>query len=278
MEINFNEQLNEYNEFDEKRFKNSFVSIQDLEKIYPNGVKAVYDFNLDIKHNEFIVIVGPSGCGKTTTLRMIAGLEDISSGGVFVDEELINYKPSKDRKMAMVFQNGGLLNSLSVEENVGLYLKEHRLKTPAQIKSIVEKELTKLNLTEEDARKYPYELSGGMKKRVAIARAIVMEPKVVLYDEPTSELDPVVAKTVVDEIRRIHQEEGQTTVIVTHDRELAFEIADHIAILIDGTLLKMGTAMEIKEILSQSIPKENKNLTKVKNFLTINYKSIYKGE
>ena len=117
-----------------------------------------------------------------------------------------------------------------------------------------------------------------MKKRVAIARAIVMEPKVVLYDEPTSELDPVVAKTVVDEIRRIHQEEGQTTVIVTHDRELAFEIADHIAILIDGTLLKMGTTMEIKEILSQAIPKENKNLTKVKNFLTINYKSIYKGE
>ena len=123
MEINFNEQLNEYNEFDEKRFKNSFVSIQDLEKIYPNGVKAVYDFNLDIKHNEFIVIVGPSGCGKTTTLRMIAGLEDISSGGVFVDEELINYKPSKDRKMAMVFQSYALYPQMNVFDNIAFPLK-----------------------------------------------------------------------------------------------------------------------------------------------------------
>lgn len=244
-----------------------------------DGTPILRNISFNVRPGEIFVLMGPSGSGKTVLLRHLIGLLTPDQGEISIDGQRPGTPDFFDHvPMAMVFQNGGLLNSLSVEENVGLYLKEHRLKSPTQIKSIVEKELTKLNLTEEDAHKYPYELSGGMKKRVAIARAIVMEPKVVLYDEPTSELDPVVAKTVVDEIRRIHQEEGQTTVIVTHDRELAFEIADHIAILIDGTLLKTGTTMEIKEILSQSIPEENKNLMKVKNFLTINYKSIYKGE
>jgi phospholipid/cholesterol/gamma-HCH transport system ATP-binding protein len=146
----------------------------------------------------------------------------------------------------MVFQSGGLLNSLTVAENVGLYLSEHRLKPPAEIEKIVLEKLALVELGAEDAAKYPSELSGGMKKRVAIARALVIEPQLILFDEPTSELDPLVALTIGREILNLNQHIGATTVVVTHDRDLAFGIADRIAFLLEGEIVALGTPDEIR--------------------------------
>ena len=173
------------------------INIKNLYKSF-DGTPILNDISLNIEPGEIFVIMGPSGSGKTVLLRHIIGLLTPDLGEVIIDGESSLSAHLQDRiRMSMVFQNGGLLNSLSVKENVGLYLSEHRLKTPAEINQIVENELRRLNLNKADAEKYPYELSGGMKKRVAIARTIVMEPNVVLYDEPTSELDPVMARIVV---------------------------------------------------------------------------------
>lgn len=239
------------------------ISVRKLCKSF-EGTPVLKDVSLEICSGEVFVIMGPSGSGKTVLLRHLIGLMAPDQGQVLVDGQSPLSEDLRQRiRMAMVFQNGGLLNSLSVEENVGLYLREHRLKPTAQIKEIVASELAEFGLSPADAAKYPYELSGGMKKRVAIARAIVMEPKVVLYDEPTSELDPLMAYTVSEVIGRVHRQYQQTTVIVTHDRELAFGIANHIAILINGMLLKVGTPDEIR----------NCEDPQIKNFLTINYKT-----
>jgi phospholipid/cholesterol/gamma-HCH transport system ATP-binding protein len=146
----------------------------------------------------------------------------------------------------MVFQSGGLLNSLTVGENVGLYLSEHRLKPAAEIERIVQEKLELVHLGPKDSLKYPSELSGGMKKRVAIARALVMEPQVVLYDEPTSELDPLVAVTVGREIVRANAVTRATTLVVTHDRDLAFGIANRIAFLSEGRIVAVGTPEVIR--------------------------------
>ena len=244
------------------------INIKSLCKSF-DGTPILNDISLNIEPGEIFVIMGPSGSGKTVLLRHIIGLLTPDSGEVIIDGESTLSAHLQDRiRMSMVFQNGGLLNSLSVKENVGLYLSEHRLKTPAEINQIVENELRRLNLNKADAEKYPYELSGGMKKRVAIARTIVMEPNVVLYDEPTSELDPVMARIVVEEIARVHKQYNQTNVIVTHDRELAFEIGNHIAILINGTLVKVGTPEQIR----------NSNDSTLINFLTTNYKLTHKQQ
>lgn len=244
------------------------ITVHNLSKTFEE-TPTLQEVSFQVNPGEIFAIMGPSGSGKTVLLRHIIGLLTPDKGEVKVDGESPLSETLRDRiRMALVFQNGGLLNSLSVEENVGLYLTEHRLKPAGEIKKIVASELSKLNLSEKDAQKFPYELSGGMIKRVAIARAIVMEPKVVLYDEPTSELDPVAARSVVEEIHRIHEQQHQTTILVTHDRELAYEIADHIAILIDGRLLRIGTSAEIQSLANST----NENDVLLKKFLNTNYK------
>jgi len=188
-------------------------------------------------------VMGPSGSGKSVLLKHIIGLETPDEGEILIEGESIQSPGVMDKyRMAMVFQSGALFNSLTVGENVGLYLSEHRLKPPDEIARIVTEKLEIVGLRGQENRS-PSELSGGMKKRVAIARALVIEPQLILYDEPTSELDPLMAVTIGDELnRRIHV----TSIAVTHDRDLAFGIADRIALMADGQILTVGKPAEVR--------------------------------
>ena len=222
------------------------VSVRGLRKSF-GGEPVLKGLDLDVRAGEIFALMGPSGSGKSVFLRHLIGLEKPDEGEIKVGGELIANEGIGDRfRLAMVFQSGGLLNSLTVAENVGLYLSEHRLKPPAEIEKIVLEKLALVELGAEDAAKYPSELSGGMKKRVAIARALVIEPQLILFDEPTSELDPLVALTIGREILNLNQHIGATTVVVTHDRDLAFGIADRIAFLLEGEIVALGTPDEIR--------------------------------
>ena len=228
-----------------ERRENAFISLQNLVKVYPNGEKAVYNFDLDIDKNEFIVIVGPSGCGKSTTLRMIAGFEDISDGDIYLEGELLNYKPSNERRMAMVFQNFNLFSHLSVLDNITI--------APVHVKGIAKDkaaakamELLKLVGLADKADAYPRSLSGGQKQRVAIARALAMDPEIILFDEPTSALDPEMVGEVLDVMKKL-AEEGMTMLVVTHEMGFAREVADDVIFMADGQIVESGTAEQIFE-------------------------------
>lgn len=218
--------------------------------------------DLDVLPGEIFVIMGPSGSGKSVLLRHLIGLERPDAGEILINGESIQTPEVADQyRMAMVFQSGALLNSLTVGENVGLYLQEHRLRSPAEIARIVAEKLAVVGLkgTED---KMPSELSGGMKKRAAIARALIIEPQLILYDEPTSELDPVSSVVVGEEILKLNQRTGVTSIVVTHDRDLAFGIGHRIAIINDGRIVALGVPDEIKAS-SQPI---------VRNFLNADFK------
>jgi len=222
------------------------VSVRGLRKSF-DGRVVLNDLDLDILPGEIFVLMGPSGSGKSVFLRHLIGLEEPDAGEIRVAGERAEPDAADPKhRLAMVFQSGGLLNSLTVEENVGLYLSEHRLKPKDEIARIVAEKLRLVQLGPQDAAKYPSELSGGMRKRAAIARALVMEPQLVLFDEPTSELDPLVALTIGREIISLNQRTGATVVVVTHDRDLAFGIADRLAFLSEGRLLALGTAAELR--------------------------------
>lgn len=222
------------------------VSVRGLRKSF-DGRVVLHDLSLDIQAGEIFVLMGPSGSGKSVFLRHLIGLEEPDAGEIRVAGKKAMPDPANPtHRLAMVFQSGGLLNSLTVEENVGLYLTEHRLKPPAEIARIVAEKLELVRLAPEDAAKYPSELSGGMRKRVAIARALVVDPELVLFDEPTSELDPLVALTIGREIINLNRRTGATAVVVTHDRDLAFGIADRLAFLAEGRILALGTAAELR--------------------------------
>jgi phospholipid/cholesterol/gamma-HCH transport system ATP-binding protein len=200
-----------------------------------------------VNPGEIFVIMGPRGSGKTVLLKHIIGLEEPDQGELLINgEQISNPEVMARYRMAMVFQSGALLNSLSVGENVGLYLTEHRLHTPAEIQRIVTEKLEVVGLhgTED---KMPSDLSGGMKKRVAIARALVIEPQLILYDEPTSELDPISAVVIAEEIVRLNERIGVTSLIVSHDRDLAFGVADRIAVIGEGRILMLGTPDEVRQ-------------------------------
>jgi phospholipid/cholesterol/gamma-HCH transport system ATP-binding protein len=202
--------------------------------------------DLEVRPGEIFVLMGPSGSGKSVLLRHIIGLELPDAGEILINGESIQADGVMDRhRMAMVFQSGALLNSLTVGENVGLYLSEHRLKSPEEIARIIADKLEVVGLkgTEE---KMPTELSGGMRKRVAIARALVIEPELILYDEPTSELDPLSAIVIGEEILRLNQRTRVTSLVVSHDRDLAFGIADRIAVIHEGRILAVGTPAAVK--------------------------------
>ena len=221
------------------------VAVRGLRKSYGRQeVLKGLDFN--VERGEIFVIMGPSGSGKSVLLKHIIGLETPDAGEILIEDQPAGSAAVRDHyRLAMVFQSGALLNSLTVEENVGLYLTEHRLKPPAEIHRIVMEKLALLGL-EGAEQKPPGELSGGMKKRVAIARALVIDPQLILYDEPTSELDPLIAVTIGREIINLRARIHATSIVVTHDRDLAFGIADRLALMHEGRILCVGTADEVR--------------------------------
>ena len=221
------------------------VEVRGLSKSFGN-VSVLKNLNFEVQRGEIFVIMGPSGSGKSVLLKHIIGLETPDKGEILIEGESIHSPSVMDKyRMAMVFQSGALLNSLSVGDNVGLYLTEHQLKPPAEIRHIVAQKLELVGLKGLEDRS-PGELSGGMKKRVAIARALVIEPQLILYDEPTSELDPLMAVTIGEEILNLKERTHATSIVVSHDRDLAFGVADRIAILNEGKILFIGTADEVK--------------------------------
>jgi phospholipid/cholesterol/gamma-HCH transport system ATP-binding protein len=221
------------------------VQVRGLRKSF-NGQPVLNGIDLDVASGEIFVVMGPSGSGKTVLLKHIIGLEKPDAGEILINgQSVASSDVTGDYRMAMVFQSGALLNSLTVGENVGLYLSEHRLKPDAQIARIVAEKLELVGLQGLEAR-YPNELSGGMKKRVALARALVIDPQLILYDEPTSELDPLMAVTIAEEILKLKNRIHVTSMIVTHDRDLAFGIADRIAIIDAGRILAVGSREGIR--------------------------------
>jgi phospholipid/cholesterol/gamma-HCH transport system ATP-binding protein len=221
------------------------VDVRGLRKSY-GGQWVLRGIDLSVEPGEIFVLMGPSGSGKSVLLKHVIGLERPDEGEVAIEGQSIQAPEVMDRyRMAMVFQSGALLNSLSVGENIGLYLSEHRLKPPAEIAQIVREKLELVGLGQIE-NKFPNELSGGMKKRVSIARALVIEPQLILYDEPTSELDPLIAVTIAQEIVQLKKRIGVTSLVVTHDRDLAFGIADRMAIIQEGEILFTGTPEEVR--------------------------------
>ena len=202
--------------------------------------------DIEVKPGEIFVIMGPSGSGKSVLLKHLIGLEAPDAGEILINGEPVHPDEIAGKyRMAMVFQSGALLNSLTVGENVGLYLAEHRLKSPAEIAAIVAEKLEAVGL-KDAADKMPGELSGGMKKRVAIARSLVIEPQLILYDEPTSELDPISSVVIGEEILKLKHRIHVTSLVVTHDRDLAFGVADRIAVINEGRIITVGTPEEVK--------------------------------
>ena len=222
------------------------VRIDGLRKGYA-GVPVLKGISFEVERGETFVIMGPSGSGKSVLLKHIIGLEPPDEGDIFIEGESVCDESAMSKyRMALVFQSGALFNSLNVLENVGLYLTEHRLKSPEEITRIAIEKLDFLGLKNVKDR-FPGELSGGMKKRVVIARALVIEPQLILYDEPTSELDPLSAVVIGEEIINLQKRVHVTSIVVTHDRDLAFGIADRIAMMYEGEILAIGTVEEIKQ-------------------------------
>ncbi|MGD0251101.1 MAG: ATP-binding cassette domain-containing protein [Verrucomicrobiota bacterium] len=237
------------------------LQVRGLRKSF-NGQEVLRGVDFEVKPGEVFVIMGPSGSGKSVLLKHLIGLEAPDAGEILVNGESIQSPEIAAKyRMALVFQSGALLNSLTVGENVGLYLSEHRLKSPEEIARIVAEKLEDVGL-KDVIDKLPSELSGGMNKRVAIARALVIEPQLILYDEPTSELDPLSAIVIGEEILRLKERIHVTTLVVSHDRDLAFGVADRIAVINEGRILTIGTPDEVKRF----------NDPLVQNFLHADFK------
>ena len=239
------------------------VSLRHIKKVYPNmekkkkgesekktnlkvtdeGVLAVQDFNLEIRDQEFIVLVGPSGCGKSTTLRMVAGLEEISGGDLLIDGVRVNDVGPKDRDIAMVFQSYALYPHMTVRGNMEFPLKLRKMPKD-EIKKRVDAAAETLGITEYLDRK-PKALSGGQRQRVAIGRAIVREPKVLLMDEPLSNLDAKLRNQMRAEIIKLRQRIKSTFLYVTHDQTEAMTLGDRIVIMKDGVIQQIGTPQEV---------------------------------
>jgi phospholipid/cholesterol/gamma-HCH transport system ATP-binding protein len=242
------------------------VEVKGLRKSF-GTVEVLHGIDLKVEPGEVFVIMGASGSGKSVLLKHMIGLESPDAGDVLIDGKSIRSVDIFDRyRLAMVFQSGALLNSLTVAENVGLYLHEHQLKPQSEIDQIVQQKLEVLGLKDQGGR-MPEELSGGMKKRVAIARALVIDPQVLLYDEPTSELDPMMAVTIGQEIRQLCEQNDVTSIVVSHDRDLAFGIADRMALMHEGRILMVGKPAEIQQSKDPQVQK----------FLNASFKSTSKS-
>ena len=210
-----------------------------LEKKYPNGYEAVKDFNLEIADREFIIFVGPSGCGKSTTLRMIAGLEDISSGTLKIGDRVVNDVESKDRDIAMVFQNYALYPHMTVYDNMAFALKLK--KVPADEIDKAVKEAARILELDKVLKRKPAQLSGGQRQRVAMGRAIVRSPQVFLMDEPLSNLDAKLRVQMRAEIAKLHNRLGATIIYVTHDQTEAMTLGTRIVVMKDGVVQQVDS-------------------------------------
>jgi len=245
------------------------LQVRGLRKSF-DSQEVLKGIDFEVKPGEIFIIMGPSGSGKSVLLKHLIGLEPPDAGEILINGEPLEAAQATEKyRLAMVFQSGALLNSLTVGENVGLYLSEHRLKSPEEIEKIVSEKLRDVGLLDA-TDKTPAELSGGMKKRAAIARALVSEPQLILYDEPTSELDPLSAVVVGEEILKLKKRIGVTSLVVSHDRDLAFGIGDRIAFITDGQIIAIGSPDEMKRSRDAAIQKflradlahesQNKNL------------------
>ncbi len=219
------------------------LSLKNLNKVYDNGVQAVFDFNLDIEDGEFIVLVGPSGCGKSTTLRMIAGLEEISEGTLMIGGADVTNAAAKDRDIAMVFQNYALYAHMTVYENMAFSLTLRNV-DPDVIDEKVMTAAEILGLTDQ-LNKKPKQLSGGQRQRVAVGRAIVRDPKVFLFDEPLPNLDAKLRGSMRRELKLLHQRLKTTIVYVTHDQIEALTLADRIIVMDGGRVQQIGRPIEL---------------------------------
>lgn len=221
------------------------VSLRNLAKVFPNGSIAVDDFSIEVPDGEFLVLVGPSGCGKTTALRMVAGLEEISSGTVSIDGTVVNHVPPRGRDIAMVFQSYALYPHMTVRQNIGYALKVRKM-SKAEMSKRVDAAAEMLDLTQYlDQR--PAHLSGGQRQRVAMGRAIVREPKLYLMDEPLSNLDAKLRVQMRAEIAEIQDRLGVTTIYVTHDQVEAMTMGDRVAVMRLGQLQQVASPKELYE-------------------------------
>ncbi len=218
------------------------VVMEKLNKHY-GEVKAVKDFDLEIPDKEFMVLVGPSGCGKTTTLRMVAGLEDITAGNIYIDDKIVNHLPPKDRDIAMVFQNYALYPHMTVYQNMAFGLTLRKF-PKEEINQRVKEAAEVLNIGELLARK-PKALSGGQRQRVAVGRAIVRKPKVFLFDEPLSNLDAKLRVQMRVELKKLHERLQTTIIYVTHDQVEAMTMGDRIVVMKDGLKQQVGAPLEL---------------------------------
>jgi multiple sugar transport system ATP-binding protein len=214
------------------------VTFSDVNKTYPDGTRAVADLNLEIEDGEFVVFVGPSGCGKTTSLRMVAGLEDITGGELRIGDEVVNDLAPQERDIAMVFQNYALYPHMNVFDNIAYPLESQGVKKD-EIRERVTKTAELLGLTEHLKRR-PRHLSGGQRQRVAMGRAIVRQPQVFLMDEPLSNLDAKLRVQMRAEITRLQEQLGATTIFVTHDQVEAMTMGDRIVVMRKGLLQQQG--------------------------------------
>src|SRR5208283_5090004 len=220
------------------------VVLENVNKVFPGGVQAVKDVNLKIEDREFVALVGPSGCGKTTTLRMIAGLEEISSGDIYIDGKRINDVPPKDRDIAMVFQNYALYPHMTVYKNMafGLLLRRY---PRAEIDQRVREAAQILGITAEQLQRKPKALSGGQRQRVAVGRAIVRKPKAFLFDEPLSNLDAKMRVQMRAEISKLHDRLKSTMIYVTHDQVEAMTMGDRIVVMKDGLIQQVAEPLAL---------------------------------
>ncbi len=220
----------------------TYLELTHIAKVFDSGI-AVEDFNLAVERGEFISFLGPSGCGKTTTLRIIAGFEQPTSGTIVVNDTDMTHVPPNQRNVGMVFQAYALFPNMTVADNIGFGLKL-RKKSATAIKQRVEELLAMIHLPDK-GRAYPYELSGGQQQRVALARALAIEPQVLLLDEPLSALDAKIRDELRGEIRRIQQQLAITTIYVTHDQEEAMALSDRVVVMNRGAIEQVGTPFEI---------------------------------
>ena len=219
------------------------IKISSVGKIYPNGTRALEDVNIEINDGEFVVLVGPSGCGKTTLLRMVAGLEDITEGEIFIGDKIVNEVAPKDRDIAMVFQNYALYPHMSVYDNMAFSLKLRKLPKEEIDKKVKDAART-LEISELLERK-PKALSGGQRQRVAMGRAIVRSPEAFLMDEPLSNLDAKLRVQMRAELGQLHTQLETTTLYVTHDQVEAMTMGDRVAVIRKGDLQQIDTPREI---------------------------------
>ena len=221
----------------------SFLELQNITKVYPNGTKAVNETSLNIEKGEFVVFVGPSGCGKSTLLRMIAGLEDITSGEITLDDNVINKIDPSERDVAMVFQNYALYPHMTVYNNMAYGLKNRGI-SKQEIEDKVN-EVAKLLEIDQYLSRKPSMLSGGQRQRVAMGRAIVRNPKIFLFDEPLSNLDAKLRNQMRLEIKKLQRQMGVTSIFVTHDQTEAMTLGDRIVVINNGIVEQVGTPKDI---------------------------------